>query len=295
MGIDVAALQFLCCGKSLGVDFSDTMTVGRQNVFIPERVAARLIANLGLRFDNYRQNAFAEPLLISLGARLIESLDVSDFEGASIVHDMNLPVPSSLRGRFSAVIDCGTLEHIFDIAQAFKNCMEMVRVGGHFVQVNMANNNMGHGFWQVSPELIFRTFCKENGFETKIVLLFVCKDKRPGHATFGKWYRVIDPQCLGTRGVHTNRHPTYICTIAQRIGDTVLANIPQQSDYVSKWKGSASKLNNTPTIKDLIPEPIKERLRTIRLDLGIPNGSFFTRLSDADIVVGNFHQPKRRE
>ena len=94
----------------------------------------------------------------------VESLDVSTYEKATILHDMNLTVPYELRERFTVVHDGGTIEHVFNVPEAFKNCMEMVRVGGHFTQVNVANNYTGHGFWQFSPELIFRVFSPQNGY-----------------------------------------------------------------------------------------------------------------------------------
>jgi 2-polyprenyl-3-methyl-5-hydroxy-6-metoxy-1,4-benzoquinol methylase len=65
---------------------------------------------------------------------------------------MNLPISETLRQRYSVVYDGGKLEHVFNQPQALKNCMEMVRVGGYFLQTNTANKFMGHGFWQFSPE-----------------------------------------------------------------------------------------------------------------------------------------------
>ena len=65
---------------------------------------------------------------------------------------MNTPIYGSLKNRFSALLDAGTIEHVFNFPQAIRNCMEMVKVGGHFIQVTVANNFIGHGFYQFSPE-----------------------------------------------------------------------------------------------------------------------------------------------
>ena len=54
------------------------------------------------------------------------------------------------------MIDSGSLEHVFNISQALRNCLEMVESGGHFISIGPANNAMGHGFYQFSPELYFR-------------------------------------------------------------------------------------------------------------------------------------------
>ena len=114
---------------------------------------------------------------------------------------MIYPLPDDLRGRFSAVVDCGTLEHVFQFVQALKNCMEMVALGGHFIQVSNGNNFMGHGFWQISPELIYRVFSPSNGFHVETVLLH---EVVPG----GGWYFVSDPDQVRSRVQLCNSRPT---------------------------------------------------------------------------------------
>jgi hypothetical protein len=54
---------------------------------------------------------------------------------------LNKPVPDNLRSRFSVVFDGGTLDHVFNICQALKNAMEMVEVGGYFVQVSLLSSD----------------------------------------------------------------------------------------------------------------------------------------------------------
>jgi len=228
----------------MGVDFADTLMIGRQT-FWPDAAALRRVFDvLGVDHDAdqfAQQNKYAEPFFSLLGASEISSLDVSAYEKASIIHDMNLPVPPDLRERFSVVHDGGTIEHVFNIPQALKNCMEMVRVGGHFTQVNVANNYMGHGFWQFSPELIFRAFSADNGYQIEAVLLH---EVVPG----GAWYRVSDPDEIRSRVELCNDQPPYILTIARRIAKTeIFARPPQQSDYVALWDRTLNPPAPTPT------------------------------------------------
>lgn len=74
-------------------------------------------------------DGYCEEFLRQVGARDITSIDASGYERASIVHDMNLPIGSELRRRFSVLIDGGTLEHIFNFPVAIRNCMEMLDNG----------------------------------------------------------------------------------------------------------------------------------------------------------------------
>ena len=104
----------------------------------------------------------------------------------------------------------GTLEHIFNFPQSIKNCMEMVRVGGHFVGITVANNLMGHGFYQFSPELYYRVLSAENGFQIEAMWLA----ETPKGA---QWYRVADPQSVGYRVELTNSRSTYLIVVARRV------------------------------------------------------------------------------
>ena len=199
MGIDVPSVQLLCCAKSIGVDFSDTMMVGRQTVNAPSDVIASILSAIGTPREQTSailKGQFAEPLFALLGAKQVSSVDASDFEQATHIHDFNQPLPTSLANQFSVVHDGGTIEHVFNIPQAFKNCMEMVRIGGHFIQVNVANNYMGHGFWQFCPELIYRIFSRENGFQIKAVLMHepnIWRRRQGHHSVHGTKLTILPP------------------------------------------------------------------------------------------------------
>jgi hypothetical protein len=237
MGLDDASVKFLCAAKSLGVNFTSTATIGRQQLYLNAATLRRVFSVLGISQcadDFLRENTYGDQFFSLLGAEHVESLDYSTYEGATLIHDMNLPISAELRERFSVVHDGGSIEHVFNAPQAFKNCMEMVQIGGHFTQVNAANNFMGHGFWQFSPELIFRMFSRENGFRIEVVLLH--------EATHGgAWYIVSDPEDVRSRVELCNDRPTYILTVAKRIERTnIFTNIPMQSDYVASWNGAVN-------------------------------------------------------
>src|SRR5262249_48624985 len=124
---------------------------------------------------------FCEALLKHIGAVTVDSLDASDFEGATIIHDLNRPLPATLHGRFDVVFDGGTLEHVFNFPVALKECMALPRVGGHFLMCSPANNQMGHGFYQFSPELFWRVFSPNNGYELKALFMVPAFSE-------GQWY-----------------------------------------------------------------------------------------------------------
>ena len=61
---------------------------------------------------------------------------------------LNQPLSADLEEAFTAVVDCGSLEHVFDFPAAVRNCMRMVAVDGHSLSVTPADNWAGHGFYQ---------------------------------------------------------------------------------------------------------------------------------------------------
>lgn len=290
MGIDIPSVQLLCCAKSMGVDFSDTMMVGRQTVNGPPDAIASILSAIGTPREQTSailQGQFAEPLFALLGATQVSSVDASGYEKATHIHDFNQPLPASLVNRFSVVHDGGTIEHVFNIPQAFMNCMEMVRIGGHFIQVSVANNYMGHGFWQFCPELIYRIFSGENGFHIKAVLMHErTKYFRQWHNS-GRWYKVDDPAAHHSRVELINGRPTYICTIAQRVEDRrIFASFPQQSDYVEAWRPTRQR----GIIRRMIPRSIKKLVfggrHAVKKIRGPFDRPYYRRISDDDVVRG---------
>jgi len=180
-------------------------------------------------------DGFAEAFFKFLGAIKVESFDASEYEGASVVHDFNRPVLEEWKARFSAVLDGGSLEHIFNFPVALKSGMEMVRVGGHYLAITPTNNFSGHGFYQFSPELLYRVFNEANGFELKKMMI---------HETAfdGEWFDVADPEDIRERVTLLNSEPAHLLLIAQRVSEQpILATPPQQSDYVTAWSAGSSK------------------------------------------------------
>lgn len=206
MGIDQDGYRFIATS---GCDFTHTLTIGRQEM-------------------HEGSGGYAEPFLKSLGAETVDSLDASGFEGASIVHDLNVPIPNALKESFTCVIDCGSLEHVFNFPQALKSCMEMVALHGHLLMVTPCNNFFGHGFYQFSPEVFYRA-AEGSGFEVAMQTFEIGREG---------WRDVPDPKQVRKRVLLRNDRETYLLVKAHRTElKPVLEPWPQQSDYVSAWTG----------------------------------------------------------
>ena len=293
MGLDNTAAQTLCGAKSIGADFGSTVMIGRQWLLAAPEVVADVARVHSVSVPPTAGHAFAEPFFKMLGATHVDSLDFSTFEGATVQHDLNLPLPAALHAKYDLVFDGGTLEHVFNFPQALKSCMELVRPGGHFVQISNANNFMGHGFWQISPELMYRAMSPANGFEAIAVMVRELHQGSRNADLRGNFHIARDPDELGWRVELINRRPTYIITIAKRTGNgPIFVQPPQQSDYQRLWdtgdsvrKGAAQpglKSRAISSVRKVVPEHIERALRS-----PLANKAFIP-LTGEDVMRGRF-------
>lgn len=273
MAITKNCSKFLFYTKSLGVSFDTTLTLGRLTLYATKEDINKNISF----FKNNKKNIndvdfkdeYSEPLFQILGANVTDSIDFSDYEKATILHDLNQPVSDTLKGKYSVIVDGGTIEHVFNFPVAIKNCMEMLRVGGHYIGITPINNTMGHGFYQFSPELFFNVFSTENGFAVNKMI--VCAQNPDGE--YSEWYEVSDPAKVKSRVMFVNSKPTYLMVLAEKKADVqVFSTPPQQSDYQTLWTiQKALKENKIPpnegrlkyVYRKFTPRPLKIFLHNV--------------------------------
>jgi len=240
MAIDTEAARLLLAGARSGVCFANTITLGRQSYLPGNTESQALLQEFGFNPEAYpellagQQGArYAEPFFRVLGARRIESLDASSFEGATMVHDFNQPIAPALKGQFDVVYDGGTIEHVFHFQVAIRNCIELIKVGGRVILHTTANNYFGHGFYQYSPELFFRIFSPDNGLALERLIAMEYGPSR-------RWYDVMDPASIRARTPLINAYPVLLFVQARKQADAPLfQQLPQQSDYSTMWEACA--------------------------------------------------------
>jgi SAM-dependent methyltransferase len=235
MGLDVDLVRLLLEARQGGASFRSCVTLGRQHYFPGDTETRALLRQFGINAQQYPKlftgdrPRYSEPFWEAIGVERLETMDASDFEGATIVHDMNRPIPAHLVEQFDAVCDAGTLEHIFDLPAALRNCMSLVRVGGRLFLFTTANNYCGHGFYQFSPELFFRAFSRPSGFEVERMVAVE-------YGPFRKRFEVSDPEVIRRRVNLINSFPVLLFVQAKRLEKLpLLAEAPQQSDYLAMW------------------------------------------------------------
>lgn len=250
MGLTFHDAKRLWEARLSGVSFENTLTCSHLQLFLhPAELEAlrrdhraRSKKPLQVPLANYQFGEYADRFWKEfLDVNTLETLDYSAYEGASIVHDLNAPIPQSLAGRFDAVIEAGSLEHIFNFPVAISNLMRMAKVGGRVFLTTVANNFCGHGFYQFSPELIYRIFSPENGFETTSVVFLEATYHSVELTPIRAAYQVADPMSVRSRVGLLSGRPILMMVEAKKIRDVELfRTTPQQSDYVAAWEKHAA-------------------------------------------------------
>lgn len=228
MGIGLHEFNFLRYAKQQR-DFDQTLTIGRQALHVAESTVRDVF---GLSSE-YKNDKYCEYLLRDqFGASQVDSIDFSGYEGASIIHDMNFPLPEHLRGRYDTVIDGGCLEHIYNVPQALLNCSEFCMPGAQILHMLPASNCCGHGFWQFSPELFFSLYSNKNGYnDTEVFLADLSKTS--------KLFRVKPPDPGERINVHSISEAYVLVRTVLRERDFSHSGV-QQSDYEFEWENGRS-------------------------------------------------------
>ena len=241
MGLTIHAAKMLRQSKLDGAEFTKVCQVGRQALVIhPEdRLAVGLKdASVPIQNNDYLWPWADSFFRDTLGVRDFHTMDYSDYEGADLLHDLNSPLAPEHYGRFDVIVDGGTLEHIFNVPEALKSYMRLVKVGGRVFIFTPANGNCGHGFYQFSPEFFYRVFQPSNGFE--VVRLWAVTHPFPSNFLSRKetCYAVEDPAVVRDRVIISRSGPMMIMVEARKVNENepFASGPPLQSDYVAEWK-----------------------------------------------------------
>lgn len=180
-----------------------------------------------------RSPEFLERLMGVMGYA-VETLDISPYQGAGILHDLGRPVPEALHGRFDLIYDGGTTEHIFNLPTAFANIARMLRPGGVFVTANLMNGGPTHGLYQFSPELVWSYWKRALGWEVLACRALPVQDAErhppfdlPDTGAEGRRPRILQALPRGW---------TFLFAAVRKTGEPPEGELRAfQGDYLSRW------------------------------------------------------------
>lgn len=154
------------------------LCLGAPDVYFTHESLLRMASTVGVDLDvtvpvtraskpEFERKGYlsGDTLFASMGFEALEVLDISPFEGARILHDLNEPeVPPDLHNRFDVIIDHGTMEHVFHVPNALRSLFRMLKPGGRMIHSSPTSNFVDHGFYMFSPTF-FHDFYAANQWE----------------------------------------------------------------------------------------------------------------------------------
>ena len=99
----------------------------------------------------------------------IEVLDISDYEGADIVLDLNKPVPQRLHSNFDLIYDSSVIDNIFNPGQGISNIHCLLKPGGRYIGINM-NSFFPGAMVSCHPEWFYGFFAVNGYSDVKVYL-----------------------------------------------------------------------------------------------------------------------------
>lgn len=117
------------------------------------------------------------------------SLDVTDYEGADIVHNMHDPIPDSLIGTVDFLWNGSCLDNMSDPIMAMRNCVHALKPGGRMMLMEMGSPH--HNAYTMYSPAWFVDFFAINGFrDCKVyICLFNPDDVHEGPYDVVIWKR----------------------------------------------------------------------------------------------------------
>lgn len=173
-----------------------------------------------------------------LGFSEIHSLDCADFEGASMLFDLNSgETPEAYREAFDVIYDGGTLEHVFHLPNAFKSLIWMLKPGGRLIHLSPSSNHFEHGFYMFSPTF-FCDYYTSNRFDINSIQIVRCT------SCFDYQYTVYNYRSLclahtdvGMGKLDDGMYLTHV--VVTKTAQSTSNAIPNQSVYANHlWKRS---------------------------------------------------------
>jgi len=159
------------------------------------------------------------------------SITAIDLGGTKAARKLDLNEPIDIGQRFDIVHNAGTLEHVFDIAQAFRNIHNLTRPGGFMIHHAPFVGWVDHGFYALQPTL-FWDLAEANGY--RIHLMLYAEHKPPRLESLASREAVLDMARQGRIGRNAN-----LAAVLQRPAAEAAFRIPFQGYYAGRISQAA--------------------------------------------------------
>lgn len=258
---------YLLLRLGVKIDFTGAcLTLGEQDIHLRPhdlKALAKRFQITDSKFFSYPNTC--EQFFEKLGFTKTQSLDHSDYEGSSILWDLNEEVPVNLQEQFDVIYDGGTLEHVFNFPISLANISRMLKTGGYAIHASPSSNHVDHGFYMFSPRALYEYYVANSWEIVESVIFEYSEDHAYRRWKFYNYQPgIIDQFSFGGWG----KNMLGIFLVVRKMDNSTHGVMPQQGTYLKMWDDVpqetlknqfGSRLNN---IFNTLP-PIQRMLRYV--------------------------------
>ena len=230
--------SLLCLGNQSVVMFEEDLKDLKLSKFHKKNLNSLKKNLAGYLPKNSFKKKYVNKLFFSiLGFSKIKSLDISKYQNADFLYDLNKDKPpKNLRKKFDCILDGSTIEHIFNTFNALKNINQFLKKGGYVIHITALNNMSKDGFYQFHPNY-FNDFYGNNGYRIIKNLYWAIDYEKKIFQKNAKTKRGTDKFFTNFEKANSysknNKQPLQVIFIAKKITNKKL-KAPQQKSYMDK-------------------------------------------------------------
>ena len=216
--------------------------IGRQTIPLTEEQAIKLIRSEGIEIRNVKAKEDIDTI-VGIGKKFIDEvsffnlftslditfIDVTDYEGAEIVHDMCEPIPVDLKGKFDFVWNGSCLDNIFNAASAQRHSCDLLAPNGRIITMEMQNSH--YGSYCAFSQGWFFDYYAINSFSEAEVYSCVFKRDRLWNGPYKIYKPGSESSSCTTFPLASDRNPVITLAIATRGTKSTTDLAPIQSHY----------------------------------------------------------------
>jgi SAM-dependent methyltransferase len=210
------------------------LTLGNQTVMVSDKDFATWAKQHGVPLREGKH------VFQRMGAESVVSCDVSSYEGADFLLDLNAePNQSREHGPFDLIFDGGTLEHVFHLPNALSNIHAMLAAGGRVIHASPTSNYVDHGFYSFSPTF-FWDYYEANGYRIEACYLTAqAKNQRLPHKVFRYRPMCVESRAFGGFSAREFGESDIIDTffVATKTPSSTSGVVPMQGHCRKAWAG----------------------------------------------------------
>lgn len=195
MGVTKQALKMFLHESEHRLWEGELITFGKQTVGISNDTVLELFRKYGLEVEpekvtgkefrdsqtRHSDQTIEDAQLFKLIGNInYNCMDVSDYEGANIIHNLNYPIDETLEGRFDIVYTGGCLDNVFNPVSLLINSTKLLKSGGRVFHYESFKGLIG-AYLYFSPEWFYSYYAVNDFRDVKV---YVCHQTQKGHNRF---------------------------------------------------------------------------------------------------------------